>query len=1027
MRGQRRSGHILKCLILVPLMSWLGLALPLCAQDQTISQMVHTSWTGRDGAPQAITALAQTPDGILWIGSVASLFTFDGLQFVPFHPKASSPPLPTRSIRFMFVAKDGDLWVFPFHGPPSRIHQGEVRTYDRVQGEDLSILGHAQQDTNGTLWAVLNERHLVKLGPDGIWHQVADPIDSTGHISKLFIDSQDTQWVIENNLLYRRGARQARFVATDIHVYGPANIQESPDHTLWVSGDDPNITSRFARKCSLQHFDYAGARLSAPRIDYEVDSILAARDGSLWISESEDKLQRLRPSEIGQAYSASQNPLDSYGISEGLISTGSHIFLSDGDGNIWVGGTSGLERFERSTLVPAIAASKAGNWWNCIDTSGNAWIASEDGQILVSKAGRFVQAFRATPEVTNLFCGDRGGVYVFDSFGIAVVRNGKMHRLPLLPGHSGYTDHYMFLGLVELSEQDFIASVGGATEHGLWTYAKGRWSRFLPQMSLREACGMELDDAGRLYAAFTDDIAEVKRIEKSSGKVLSIASGHILNFARTSYGIIAYGASGIEIEHGNKFVQFSFEHPEQAVMVTGVVEAGNGDLWLNGSRGIVRILAAEVRAAMADPTHAISSVNLREGDFVGPDEPFLFRASAHIDPSGRLWFATLNGVVWVDPDHLAAPPHPPLLSIRSIAADGNEIDANATLPTDTHTLDVKYFGLDLTNPRRVLYRYRLEGPASDSQDSNWQDVGARTEAAYSHLRPGNYRFQVMASNGNDIWTQPVSSATFRILPHFYERRWVQALFVLAGVVLIWAAMSLRVRYVSAAIRMRAEERADERIRIARELHDTLLQGVQGLLLSFHVAAEKVPADHDSKPALEKALTTADHIIVEGRNRVNRLRSENLTDTELNSLIEGVADNLRSIAAVEFAFERKGGSDTLQNHVVDEIFCIAREAVTNAYRHSGASRVAVELDYRKGEFRMTCRDNGRGFDPKEFLANRTDGHWGLRGMAERAEGIGASFSCESPVNGGTAVHVIVPARRAYQRQGRFQFFDRQPAA
>jgi signal transduction histidine kinase len=198
-------------------------------------------------------------------------------------------------------------------------------------------------------------------------------------------------------------------------------------------------------------------------------------------------------------------------------------------------------------------------------------------------------------------------------------------------------------------------------------------------------------------------------------------------------------------------------------------------------------------------------------------------------------------------------------------------------------------------------------------------------------------------------------------------------------------------------------------------------------LNFHVAAQKVAADHESKEALEKALATADRIIVEGRNRVNRLRSESLTDAELKSLIEGVAANLDSIAAVEFAVERKGGRDALQTQVVDEIFCIAREALTNAYRHSGASRIVVELDYQKREFRMTCHDNGRGFDAKASIANETNGHWGLRGMAERAERIGADFFYDSTVNGGTKVCVIVPARRAYQRQGRVRFFGRRTVA
>jgi signal transduction histidine kinase len=307
-------------------------------------------------------------------------------------------------------------------------------------------------------------------------------------------------------------------------------------------------------------------------------------------------------------------------------------------------------------------------------------------------------------------------------------------------------------------------------------------------------------------------------------------------------------------------------------------------------------------------------------------------------------------------------------------------------------------------------------------------VGQRTEATYTNLRSGDYRFQVIASNGNNVWTEPVSSATFRILPHFYQRPWVQALFLLVGILMIWIGVSLRIKYLSNSIRMRTEERADERVRIARELHDTLLQGIQGLLLTFHVAAEKVPPEHASKKALEKALSTADRIIVEGRNRVNRLRAENLDDAELMSLIEGVAANLWTARIVDFAVKRTGGSDVLRGPVVDEVFCIAREALTNAFRHSDASRVTVELDYQKREFKMSCRDNGRGFDAEDFRAGRTNGHWGLRGMAERAEAIGAKLSLTSKSDEGTEVYVTMPARLAYaQRSSLGDFLRRRRAA
>jgi signal transduction histidine kinase len=276
----------------------------------------------------------------------------------------------------------------------------------------------------------------------------------------------------------------------------------------------------------------------------------------------------------------------------------------------------------------------------------------------------------------------------------------------------------------------------------------------------------------------------------------------------------------------------------------------------------------------------------------------------------------------------------------------------------------------------------------------------------------------MASNMDGVWTEPVVSGPFTVPPRFYQKGWFAALGILTAVLLLWLAYAIRFRFVSREIRMRAEERADERIRIARELHDTLLQGVQGLLLAFHVAAEKVPADHESKKTLEKALTTADRVILEGRNRVSRLRSVYLTDSELKDSIERFARDLNGHRAIEFVAERKGGNDSLQAPIVEEIFCIAREAVANAFRHSESSRIVIGLDYQRRQFVFSCRDNGRGFDLADQQTTQTNGHWGLRGMSERAEKIGAKFSFESGTGKGTEVRVVLPARRAYVRKTGF---------
>lgn len=999
----------------------LALTAQLLAQEQTISQMVHTVWTGRDGAPQGIVSLAQTPDGILWLNTFAGLFTFDGVKFDAFQPKPGSPPFPGGTLGHLFVSKDGDLWDFPIHGPAIRIHEGNLRVYDRVQGEDLFMLGHPQQDSSGALWAILNEKHLARLGLDNVWHQEKNPIEATGYISQLFIDSGETQWVVQNEELYRRSKSETGFTATGVHVYGSALMAENPDHSLWVVGQGPGPASAI----NLQHLDQLGRKLFAPTVHAQIREILFAQDGSLWISTNKG-IQRFGTEALaGDRSELLRSALDLYARRNVSKNVDDQPLLSDFDGNVWVGGTGGLDRFQHANIMPAVPDSKLGMWHSCVDTRGQVWIASQDGdvQMFASKSGLPTRVQNGY-DASNLFC-ENDGLYLTGDLGISVVRNGHTWRLPLLPGMGKYANRYRFLGLIEAPGGELIAEVGGPAGHGLWKYSGGKWSRYLPNLALPEICGMLMDAKGHLYVGFTQSDDTVGKIE--GGSLTTLDGSGALGFAQTSYGVFTFGRKGIAVEREKGFQRFSFLHPEQGRRITGVVESRNGDIWINGLRGIVRIPAAEIRTAIADPTHALSSVNFQEGDFVGPDIPLFFRNSAHIDPTGQLWFSMLNGVVSVDPDHLFVPPNPPRLSIRSIMADGREMDASASFPPDTHTLDVSYFGLDLTDPRRVLYRYRLEGAGLDSQDSSWQDAGSRTEATYTHLRPGSYRFQVTASNGNDIWTEPVSSTMFRIRPHFYQRPWVQGLFVSVGVLLAWVSITLRVRHVSAAIRIRAEERADERIRIARELHDTLLQGVQGLLLSFHVAAQKVPDDHESKQALERALTTADHIIVEGRNRVNRLRSEKLTDAELKSLIEGVAVSLRSIAEIQFVVERKGGSDILDSNVVDEVFCIAREALTNAYRHSQASEVVVHLDYQKNGFKLICRDNGCGFDPKAF-ANQSNGHWGLRGMAERAQRIGANFSCDSAANGGTEVCVIVPARRAYQQRRRFYlFFGKRTAA
>ena len=257
---------------------------------------------------------------------------------------------------------------------------------------------------------------------------------------------------------------------------------------------------------------------------------------------------------------------------------------------------------------------------------------------------------------------------------------------------------------------------------------------------------------------------------------------------------------------------------------------------------------------------------------------------------------------------------PPHIAILSVAADQQALNARATFAPHPQTLVISYFGINLAHPDKVVYRYKLNGI-----DSQWQNVGHRTEAIYTRLKPGKYTFQVAASTDDGLWSQPGASVAFSVLPSFYQTIWFVTLCVSVGVFSVWALFRLRLRAAANIIRALAEERANERVHIARDLHDTLLQSVQGLMLSFHVAAERLPQQDSSRALLDRALNTADRLMIEGRDRVSNLRAEHLTHAGLLNAIRAVAADLRQSTTISCNVLSLGSATDLPSHVGGQVF------------------------------------------------------------------------------------------------------------
>ena len=332
------------------------------------------------------------------------------------------------------------------------------------------------------------------------------------------------------------------------------------------------------------------------------------------------------------------------------------------------------------------------------------------------------------------------------------------------------------------------------------------------------------------------------------------------------------------------------------------------------------------------------------------------------------------------------------------------------LPMHTTNVRIAYSAASLTIPERVRFRYRLSG-----LEREWQDVGDRREAIYTNLGPGNYSFHVIASNNDGVWNETGATLAFTIAPAFYQTQWFIALCVLLCLVILRLLYMIRIRQVSTQVRGRLEERLAERERIARELHDTLLQSVQGLVLRFRAAVIRLPQQEPARQALEQALDRADGVLAEGRDRVKDLRSSPGGDLDLPQAITALGEELAIEDGPHFKATVEGSARALHPIVREELMFIAREALTNAFHHAAARQIEVEMSYGEDELRIRIRDDGKGIDTDVLRDGGKAGHWGLLGMRERAQKIRATLTIWSKAGAGTELDVRTPAHMAYQRR------------
>jgi len=975
----------------------------------TIKQLLHTAWGPRDGAPLGgIQALAQTNDGFLWLLSFSGLFRFDGIAFehveLPQDAKLAS-----TDMFAIFAPRTGGLWVSVYSGGVAFLRDGRWKMYGTEDGLPPGVVIDFAEKPDGTLW-VCTTAGLARF--DGVrWRSVGADMGLPTGITPVFVfvDGQGTLWLGASGQMFTLRAGELQF--SRFPYSGPmtvlARLAESSTGTLWYDTDDALLKIHqnpvpVAPSSPLAH---------GPAFDH---------DGALW--DIGHEVSRINPERLRDEVAIRFKDIpDQYTRTDGLTGGAESSLMVDREGNVWVATAQGLDRFANPSLEAPLRDERNRNALGSVteiglapaDGAGGLWVTDTYGAVQRYQDGRL-----ATPalkqRIACLLRTDDGTVWFGGRNILWRERQGRFESLAP-PGPDGDTQ-----ALAVDKSGGLWASL---VRSGVFYLKDSVWTPYggIAALPRQWAITIVRDRRDRLWFSYLDGTAAV--LDGNQVRMYGAAEGLRIGFVAANYSGRTDqwlgGEFGLARFDGERFHSVRTVPELSLARITGIVETAAGDLWLNGQSGITHLTAAELQRSRLDPSYRVNGETF--GAFDGVEGTGWMRRplpTAIEAGDGKLWFATSSAFFGIDPNRLVPNRMPPPVVIRALTVGDHRIEPRpgVTLPIRTTTVRFDYAGLSLTEAQKVRFRYRLDGI-----DTDWREVTPARQALYSNLRPGHYTFRVIAANNDGVWNDRGAALAFTIPPAFEQTGWFIALCLAGGALAVWVLVRLRVHQATVSVhrrlQQRMEDRLDERTRIARELHDSLLQGFQGLMFRLQAVRQLLPErSGDAAKFLDSAMQMGDQAIGEGRDAVQNLRSSSFDDrdlaTSLGALGTELAAGIESLSKPQYRVVVEGRPRDLTAVVRDEAYRIAREAVRNAYQHAKARQIETEVTFTDADLTIRVRDDGIGVEPQILAHGQRPGHWGLPGMRERSESLGGQLYVWSERNTGTEIELRIPARVAY---------------
>jgi signal transduction histidine kinase/streptogramin lyase len=761
---------------------------------------------------------------------------------------------------------------------------------------------------------------------------------------------------------------------------------------VWIGLQQPN------GNLQLQEFDngrWTARPLPKPQgLPPSTNVLFRDPEGALWIGTASDGVYRIFGDKTDHFFSA-----------DGLSSDSVERFFQDREGVLWVASTKGIDSFRD---LPVVSYSiKEG----LVSDSVSTILASHDGGVWIGgaealgflKQDKFsaIRTNHGLPgrDITTMSEDRHGRLWIGVDSSLSVLDHG--HFLPIHKPDGSQ------LGIVF-----GVAEDGGGSE---WAMTDDKVLFRIENLKVRQQISL----AHKCFS-IAGDSKEGVWLGCVNGDLTHYYSGRSETFPRVSSTsirqLLPEPGGGLWAVAEDSLIWW--KDNQAATLTTGnglpcnelyaVVKDNAGALWFYARCGLFSVAASQLTLWHANPSLQVKVESLDVYCGAQPGiTPLQPQATRSLD--GRLWFANNNVVQTFDPRVWRRNKLPPTVVVEQVAANGVSypILHDLSLPARVRNLEIDYTALSFVVPQKVRFRYKLEG-----HDSEWQDSQGRRQAFYTDLKPDSYTFRVVASNNDGLWNETGAALSFAVAPAFDQTAWFRALCMLAAGGVAWAMYRLRLRQATTRLQQRLGARLEERERIARELHDTFFQGIQGLLLRFHTATSQLHNDEPARRIFEETLKQSDQVMLEGRELVLDLRAAVSEPTNLPTAFADFGERMRKDGSCNFKVVVSGSVRPLHPVVFDELFKIGKEALGNAFRHSGAHTIEAELNFERSELRIRIRDDGAGIDSAILREGHRDGHFGLPGMRERAQKVGAHLEVWSRTGAGTEVEVRIAAGVAY---------------